>query len=482
MYLDHFGLNAPPFKITPDPQLFYTGSERGLVLEALVYAITQGEGMVKVVGEVGSGKTMLCRMLPEKLPANIEVLYLANPRLTPDTILHAIALEMRLPIAEQNEANHLQVMQALHTALLEKHAKNQQVVLLIEEAQGMPIETLEEIRLLSNLETTRHKLLQIVLFGQPELDENLAGQEIRQLRERITHSFYLSPLSRSGVAEYLDFRMRAVGYRGPSVFTKSTVKQLHKYAQGLLRRANILADKALLAAFSDNSHQVLAKHVQRAAQDSGFKISPDHFGIRLGLVSLLLVLAIASGSYVFLGNGWFNVEQDSEPQSLSSPPLKTPKNDKPQSATPPERNSPELAHLATSAPSMKLNPILWTQPQLTYLQQRLLASRDWLQQVQTENYTIQLLQIEEGNNNINAILNSPDMQALQTQLYILPNKNKVSRWRVFYGSFDSYQAANTQLQQLPARLRESQPFVRRIETLTSHLKNLDWKALTKVKP
>ncbi len=141
MYLNHFGLNAPPFKITPDPHLFYSGCERGLVLDALLYAIRQGKGMVKVVGEVGSGKTMLCRMLPEKLPAHVDVLYLANPRLTPDSILLAIALEMRLPQAALCSANHLQVMQALHHALLEKHGKNLQVVLLIEEAQDMPLDT-----------------------------------------------------------------------------------------------------------------------------------------------------------------------------------------------------------------------------------------------------------------------------------------------------------------------------------------------------
>ncbi len=161
MYHPHFGLTDPPFKITPDPRLFYTGGERGLVLDALIYAIRNGEGMIKVVGEVGSGKTMLCRMLPDKLADSVDILYLANPRLTPDTILQALALEMQLPIASQQPPpNHLQVMQALHEALLARHGANRQVVLLIEEAQSMPLDTLEEVRLLSNLETTRHKLLQ----------------------------------------------------------------------------------------------------------------------------------------------------------------------------------------------------------------------------------------------------------------------------------------------------------------------------------
>lgn len=218
MYYEHFGLHFPPFKITPDTQLFYTGGNRGLVLDALIYAIQQGEGMVKVVGEVGSGKTMLCRMLEEKLSNNIEIVYLANPHLSPDMILHAIGLEMKLPINTQS--SRLEVMQQLQTALLEKHGQQKQVVVFVEEAQNMPLETLEEIRLLSNLETTKDKLLQIVLFGQPELDVNLSVEHIRQSKERITHHLYLPALKYQDIGDYLQFRLHAAGYRGLQCFLK----------------------------------------------------------------------------------------------------------------------------------------------------------------------------------------------------------------------------------------------------------------------
>src|SRR5882672_7195016 len=163
MYYAFFGLANAPFKITPDTDVFFEGGNRGAILEALIYAISNGEGIIKVTGEVGSGKTMLCRVLQTRLPKNVETVYLANPSVSPEEILHAIAFELQLPTAK--DAGRLQVMYALNTYLLERHSKQRQVVVFVEESQGMPIPTLEEVRLLSNLETQQHKLLQIVLFA-----------------------------------------------------------------------------------------------------------------------------------------------------------------------------------------------------------------------------------------------------------------------------------------------------------------------------
>jgi type II secretory pathway predicted ATPase ExeA len=224
MYYAHFGLKEPPFKITPNTEVFYTGGNRGAVLDALIYAITNGEGIVKVVGEVGSGKTMLCRMLQTMLPEKIESIYLANPSVAPEDVLHAIAFELQLKLPKN--ADRLKVMQVLQTHLLARHAAGKQVVIFVEEAQGMPLATLEEIRLLSNLETKHDKLLQIVLFGQPELDENLNQTNIRQLRERITHSFNLAPLQTKEIGEYLIFRLRAAGYFGPHLFTNAAISKI----------------------------------------------------------------------------------------------------------------------------------------------------------------------------------------------------------------------------------------------------------------
>lgn len=286
MYHEYFGLRQAPFRITPDTRLFYDGGRRGEILDALVYAISSGEGVVKVVGEVGSGKTMLCRMLEVKLPRNIEIVYLANPSLSPEDILHAIALEMNLDVAP--DANRLQVMHALQQRLLEKHAEGRQVVVFVEEAQSMPVSTLEEIRLLSNLETEREKLLQIVLFGQPELDRNLEAPAIRQLKERITHSFRLEPFTKDEVEQYIAFRLRAVGYRGPDVFSTAAHRKLVRTSEGLSRRINILADKALLAAFADNTHNVTPRHVRVAITDSEFHRRGGR-GARIALVGGVVI-------------------------------------------------------------------------------------------------------------------------------------------------------------------------------------------------
>jgi len=303
MYNDYYGLRQAPFRITPDTRLFFPGGNRGAVLDALVYAITSGEGIVKVVGEVGSGKTMLCRMLEQELPASVEIVYFAMPSLAPENILHAIAFELKLPVTQVD--SRLQVMNLLQEYLLQRHSENRQVVLFIEEAQGMPIATLEEIRLLSNLETQQHKLLQIVMFGQPELDEMIANREIRQLKERITYSFQLAPFRQADIRDYLNARLRTCGYRGGELFNTSAVKAIDYFSQGLLRRINILADKAMLAAYAGNNNRVTAKHVRLAARDSEFVTGLRYFN---STVPAFVLLLIAGVLWIFqMGGGMFSV-------------------------------------------------------------------------------------------------------------------------------------------------------------------------------
>jgi len=301
MYEEYFGLKRSPFRITPDTSLFYDGGQRGDILGALVYAVHRGEGIIKVVGEVGSGKTMLCRMLQLELPESVEIIYIGNPSVSAEDILYVIAAELKFDI-ERHATKH-EVISKLQNYLLQKHAENKQVVLFIEEAQGMPLETLEEIRLLSNLETDQHKLLQIILFGQPELDENLADNSIRQLRERITHDFQLSPLTPVQIHTYLNFRMREVGYTGPELISEKLAGKMALHSEGLLRRINILADKMLLSAFADSTHNLTAKHLQDAVKDSGFSSlhRSDNSRTWTWLISgliLLLIMAFAYGLYL----------------------------------------------------------------------------------------------------------------------------------------------------------------------------------------
>lgn len=308
MYLEHFGLDHPPFRITPDTRVFYEGGDRGAVLEALAWAIENGEGIVKVVGEVGSGKTVLCRMLPQKLPGHVDVVYLVNPGLGPDDVIPAVAFELGLDIRAEER---LAQQHRLHEELVERHARGRQVVVFIEEAQNMPLATLESLRLLSNLETDDAKLLQIVLFGQPELDRNLDANEIRQLRERITHSFDLRPLGRQDVAQYLNFRLRAAGYRGPDLFGPRIARALNRHARGLIRRLNVLADKCLLAAYADGTHTLRLRHVRRAARDVQAPDTRARSGRRrVALAGAAAILIAAMAWIVLSGQGPGYVEAD----------------------------------------------------------------------------------------------------------------------------------------------------------------------------
>ena len=200
LYLEHFGLTEPPFRITPHTDFFFAGADRGATLEALIYAMLHDEGIVKVSGEVGSGKTMLCRVLMERLPPHVDTIYLATPSLARDEILHAIARRARASTLSAR-AHRRGAARAAGAPDRLVTRQGRRVVVLIDEAHAMPEETLEEVRLLSNLESNRHKLLQIVLFGQPELDATLAKPGLRQLRDRITHAFRMRPLSKPEVAQ-----------------------------------------------------------------------------------------------------------------------------------------------------------------------------------------------------------------------------------------------------------------------------------------
>lgn len=301
MYLTHYGLNQSPFGITPNPEFFYSGNQRGAILEALIYAVTHGEGIIKVTGEVGSGKTMLCRMLESMLPAHVEVIYLVNPTLSREEVGFAIAGELGLEAVGKRADEVIRLLQA---ELIAKHVAGKQVVLLVEEAQAMPLDTLEEIRLFSNLETAHHKLLQIVLFGQPELDESLNLPRMRQLKERITHSFKVPPLAPTLLPEFLMFRMRAAGYRGPDVFTKGAMELIASVSEGIVRRVSILADKALLAAFADNTHAITAKHVKAAILDSQFSHSASR-----RRQQLLTRLGAAAGIALLLGAAYMLLQR-----------------------------------------------------------------------------------------------------------------------------------------------------------------------------
>jgi type II secretory pathway predicted ATPase ExeA len=270
VYLDYFGLKEAPFRITPNTEYWYAGGQRGEMLAALLYAIGQGEGIIKVVGEVGSGKTMLCRKLAAQLPDGIDSVYLGNPTLEPDEMLAAILADLGETPASGRQARLAQ----LNATLLARYEAGRRVVVFVEEAQGIALDNLEFLRLLTNLETATDKLLQIVLFGQPELDVQLADPRIRQLKDRITLSLSLAPLTASEVADYLRARLAVAGYRGPDLFPPALIARLAQLSGGLSRRINVLADKTLLAAYAGQTHTLTPAHLDAAAGDA--EMQPTH--------------------------------------------------------------------------------------------------------------------------------------------------------------------------------------------------------------
>ena len=352
LYLDHFGLDEPPFRITPHTDFFFDGADRGATLDALLYAVLHDEGIVKVSGEVGSGKTMLCRVLMERLPEHVEIVYLANPSLARDEILHAISDDLK---ADFSQSRITVALRELEEHLVRLYASGKRVVILIDEAHAMPEDTLEQVRLLSNLESNRHKLLQIVLFGQTELDSVLDKTSMRQLKDRITHSFRMRPLAENEVGRYLSFRMRAAGYRGPDVFTPRSVGMIAKASSGLTRRVNILADKALLAAFTENRHAVTDKEARAAIRDSEFgrlleekRRSPVAFAVS----ALIAGLILGAGIHWVLSRGLDEPPRRTATANSSPPTAPAGPLQPPQPVQPPVGTSPPDTATQPSAPTV----------------------------------------------------------------------------------------------------------------------------------
>lgn len=272
MYLKHFGLAEFPFSITPDTSFIYSAQEHQQALNTLLVALQCGEGFLKVTGEVGSGKTLLCRRLLQTLAGKAVTAYLPNPNLEPQTLLMALAEELRLGDCSSLDQFHL--LKKINLALLD-HARNgRRVVFCIDEAQAMPFETLEALRLVSNMETEKRKLLQIILFGQPELDVRLKDPAVRQLLQRITFHHRLGGLGHAEARNYLLHRMQVAGFRGELNFSPSAVRALHRASRGTPRLLNILAHKALFSAFGEGVQQVRRSHVCGAVRDTEGAGSP----------------------------------------------------------------------------------------------------------------------------------------------------------------------------------------------------------------
>src|SRR5215831_11608839 len=477
MYLEHFGLKEAPFRITPHTDFFFKGANRGATLEALLYAIMHDEGIVKVSGEVGSGKTMLCRVLMERLPATVETIYLANPSLSRDEILLAIGDELKLPLEKDRPTR---VIRSLQEHLLRLFGEGRRVVVLIDEAHAMPEESLEEIRLLSNLESNRHKLLQIVLFGQPELDDHLDTAQMRQLKERITHSFRLEPLVRGDIDGYIDFRMRAAGYRGPKVFSPDAIRLIARTSQGLTRRINILADKALLAAFARGTHAVTATEVRRAVRDSEFyRARSGAQKIRIAAAALVAGLVLGWATHMLLAAGEASPPpqasrtQAPRPEPRVEPAPVSPLSPMP-SAQPPVAAPKDVpvAPLASASPPAPTAPAART-PEAPaggkLARERFDATQEWLRSAPGERYSIQLATVRsEELTQLESFLEKASNTVPIEEVFVYSVKIDGQQcYRVAYGSYPSAAEALDAMKGLPQPLAAYQPYTRSVERMRS---------------
>jgi general secretion pathway protein A len=293
MYLSFFGLSEKPFAITPDPRYLYLSERHAEALAHLLYGVNESGGFIQLTGEVGTGKTTVVRTLLSRVPHHADVAVILNPRVTPVEFLLTICEELGLIIADADRDSVKQMVDALNQRLLAAHADGRRIIVIVDEAQNLSADVLEQVRLLTNLETPTQKLLQIILIGQPELRELLDRTELRQLAQRITGRYHLEPLSREETHGYVRHRLRVAG-AGEEIFTPSALTEVHRLAAGIPRVINVTCDRALLGAYTQETRKVTAALVRRAAGEVyGRRFMPSWLGWLAGTVGLVGIAAAA---------------------------------------------------------------------------------------------------------------------------------------------------------------------------------------------
>jgi len=294
MYLEHFGLKEFPFTITPDTQFFFPSDASQEALNTILVAAKTGEGFIKITGEVGTGKSMLCRKLMGMLAPDFVVAYVPNPYLDTDTLFREIASELGATVGLEDTRH--QVLRAITERLMAIHLEGKRALVCLDEAQAMPIETMESLRLLTNMETEKRKLLQVIIFGQPELEDKLNHPSIRQLKQRIAFHYNLTPLVRDEVDYYIQHRLAMAGHSGSRLFTPMALRLLRKRTHCVPRLVNIIAHKSLLSAYGKGQKQVTWWDVKAAADDT---TSTQQTASKLQLAVLLTLLAVSVAWLLF---------------------------------------------------------------------------------------------------------------------------------------------------------------------------------------
>lgn len=507
MYLSYFDLKSLPFKTTPDLDLFFKNGSRDEILEALIYTVTRGDGIIKVTGEVGSGKTMLLRLLASKLPSQFEVVYINSPNLSAMDIILYICSELKVPVSHSD--HKFTLTNALNHKLLELHSMGRKVVMLVDEAQSMTYDGLEELRLLSNIETDKHKLLQIVLFGQPELDVAIENPKIRQLKSRISYNIYVPPLSAEDVQGYLNHRMRKCGYTGLDVFNLSVSKRIQKITGGLPRNINIVADKLLMILFGSGDKVVCRKHLKNISKFEFDSKTTEGNGMHY-IFAFLILSSILVSVYLLMQ---FNKNDiaDSIPLVMNNAYESSVLNDKDENQLylnsllekkilPSEKQLVDLtdsdSDFGNSEANKTDNSVLPEELGISRINYRIenpsailndkeelleilsyhSIARDWLLSLD-DRYVIQLS--TRHIRSLDTILTFFNESILNPKLlYILIdyNQNKdIYRLKVFYKSSSNFSSLQQELVNLPKKLKGSGPYIITTKQLVQNLQYTDLK-------
>lgn len=521
MYRSFFGLSSLPFKTTPELQMFYKDGSREQILEALLYTVQRGDGIVKVTGEVGSGKTMLLRLLSSRLPEDIEIIYINSPNLSAKDILLYICTEINIDVSGFTEKFSL--TKALNEKLVELHASGKRVVMLIDEAQAMTFDALEEIRLLSNIETNDDKLLQMVLFGQPELDVAMENEKIRQIKSRISYSIHVPPLNNDEVYAYLNYRMRQAGYTGLDVFSPQVSKKIQRLSKGLPRNINVIADKILMACFGSGDKVAKSKHLKGVTEEQSFidkrLVGFVVFSVLLIISSLVFYFGFShndksSSSTKFSSNGLAQVQKTEVAVSIGTAanqsdtvPQLDSAEDKQNSevnlvnldATKPTSSTKDISHsvdgvtkTSTSVPKpkwaiqksekdvvLKVYPSKLDEPFLSLYKHNKLQkittefvnAKKWLLN-EKHRYAIQLSTRHLGSFDTTVKFYQMYKFDLDSLFFLLDfNKNTgVYKVKVFYYPSNSFTELSSVIDVLPEKIKRDEPYIVKIDSLKRALK------------
>jgi general secretion pathway protein A len=321
MYTSFFGLSEKPFAITPDPRYLYLSERHAEALAHLLYGINESGGFIQLTGEVGTGKTTVVRTLLSRVPHHADVAVILNPRVTPVELLLTICEELGLPIDAADRTSVKAMVDALNQRLLSAHAEGRRIIVIVDEAQNLSADTLEQVRLLTNLETATQKLLQIILIGQPELREVLDRNELRQLAQRITGRYHLMPLSREETQGYVRHRLRVAGAAG-EIFSPGALREVHRLTTGIPRVINVTCDRALLGAYTQESRRVTPSLVRRAAGEVyGRHFAPSWLSWTAGAVLAAAFAAAALAGWRTWQNHTAQLRADNPPRLAVAPPL-----------------------------------------------------------------------------------------------------------------------------------------------------------------